>query len=58
MNFIDSIKERARQNIKTVVLPEASDLRIIKAAAIALKEKYANIILVGDEENIDRKSVV
>lgn len=52
MNFIDSIKERARQNIKTVVLPEASDLRIIKAAAIALKEKYANIILVGDEENI------
>lgn len=52
MNFIDSIKERARQSIKTIVLPEASDLRIVKAAHIALKEKYANIILVGDEENI------
>ncbi len=52
MNFIDSIKERARQNIKTIVLPEASDLRIIKAAAMALEEKYANIILVGNEESI------
>ena len=43
MNFIDSIKQRARQNIKTIVLPEASDLRIIKAAATAIQEKYANI---------------
>lgn len=52
MNFIDSIKQRARQNIKTIVLPEASDLRIIKAAATAIKEKYANIVLVGDEDSI------
>mgnify|MGYP001144126020 FL=1 len=52
MNFIDSIKQRARQNIKTIVLPEASDLRIIKAAAIAIQEKYANIVLVGDEDSI------
>jgi len=52
MNFIDSIKQRARQNIKTIVLPEALDLRIIKAAAIAIQEKYANIVLVGDEDSI------
>lgn len=52
MNFIDGIKERARQNIKTIVLPEASDLRTVKAAAMALEEKYANIVLVGDEESI------
>ncbi len=52
MNFIDSIKQRARQNIKTIVLPEASDLRIIKAAATAIQEKYANIVLVGDEDSI------
>ena len=52
MNFIDSIKQRAWQNIKTIVLPEASDLRIIKAAAIAIQEKYANIVLVGDEDSI------
>ena len=52
MNFRDSIKQRARQNIKTIVLPEASDLRIIKAAATAIQEKYANIVLVGDEDSI------
>lgn len=52
MNFIDSIKQRARQNIKTIVLPETLDLRIIKAAAIAIQEKYANIVLVGDEDSI------
>ncbi len=52
MNFIEGIKERARQNIKTIVLPEASDLRIVKAAAIAIDEKYANVVLVGDEDSI------
>ena len=41
MNFIESIKQRARKNIKTIVLPESSDVRVIKAAEIATKEKYA-----------------
>ena len=52
MNFIETIKERARQEIKTIVLPEAEDIRTLKATEIALKEKYANIILVGNEKNI------
>jgi phosphate acetyltransferase len=54
MNFIEQIKERARKQIKTIVLPEASDLRTLKATAIALKEEYANIILLGDEEAINK----
>ena len=54
MNFIDSIKERARKDIKTIVLPESSDLRVVKAAVIAVKEKYAKIILIGDEEKIKK----
>ena len=52
MRFIDEIKQRAKNNIKTICLPEASDLRTIEATSIALKEEYANIILVGDEEKI------
>lgn len=52
MNFIEGIKERARNDIKTIVLPEASDIRIIEAASIAIREKYAKIILLGDEVNI------
>lgn len=55
MNFIESIKERARKEIKTIVLPEAEDIRTLKATEIALKEKYANIILVGNEKNIEKK---
>lgn len=52
MNFIESIKERARKDIKTIVLPEAEDIRTLRGAEVALKEKYANIILVGHKEKI------
>lgn len=52
MNFIETIKERARQEIKTIVLPEAEDIRTLKATETALKEEYANIILVGNKEKI------
>ncbi|MBR3133281.1 MAG: phosphate acetyltransferase [Clostridia bacterium] len=49
MSFIDNLKIRAKQNIKTIVLPEATDIRVLKAAESIGKEKFANIILVGDE---------
>ena len=52
MNFIENIKDRARKQIKSIVLPEAEDLRILKAAEVALEEKYANIILIGNKEKI------
>lgn len=53
MNFIDSIKERAKKDMKKIVLPEAKDLRVIKAAATAIKECYAEVVLIGNEENIN-----
>ena len=56
MNFIENIKNRAKQEIKTIVLPEAEDIRTLKATQIALKEKYANIVLVGNEEKIKQKA--
>ena len=56
MNFIESIKNRAKKEIKTIVLPEAEDIRTLKATQIALKEKYANIVLVGNEEIIKQKA--
>lgn len=31
MAFIDNVKERAKQDIKTIVLPEAEDIRILEA---------------------------
>lgn len=56
MNFIENIKDRARQNIKTIVLPEAEDIRTLRATEVALKEKYANIILVGNKQEILEKA--
>ena len=56
MNFIERVKNRAKKEIKTIVLPEAEDIRTLKATQIALKEKYAHIVLVGNEEKIIQKA--
>lgn len=53
MNFIETIKERARQNIKTIILPETMDKRVLKAASICQKEGIAKIILIGEEEKVN-----
>ena len=50
MNFIDTIKSRAKKDIKTIVLPETEDVRVLQAAEKVLKEGFAKIILVGNEE--------
>lgn len=52
MNFIETVKNRAKQSIKTIVLPETNDIRTLTAASIVLKEKFANVILIGNVENI------
>ena len=54
MNFIETIKERAKQNIKKIVLPEGKDVRILKATSIALSEGFAEVVLVGNVEEINR----
>lgn len=55
MNFIEKIKLKAKQNKKTIVLPETMDNRILIAAKIILEEEIANIILIGNEEEIINK---
>lgn len=52
MSYIDLIKERARLDKKTIVLPESNDKRTLLAAAKIMEEGIANIIMVGDEEKI------
>lgn len=52
MSFIEEMKNKARTDIKTIVLPESTDERILEAANIILREGFANIILVGDEKQI------
>ena len=52
MNFIEEIKKRASNQIKTIVLPEATDIRILEATDIIGKEGFAKIILLGNESEI------
>ena len=53
MNFIDSIKERARNNIRKIVLPESMDERVLRAAQICAEEQLADIIVIGKKEEVD-----
>lgn len=52
MTFIDTMKEKARKDIKNIVLPEADDVRVLKATEMVLNEGFANIILIGDTDEI------
>lgn len=52
MNFIETIKQRAKSDIKRIVLPEGSDPRVTKAAKMILDEGIAEIILVGNKDEI------
>lgn len=54
MGFIDTIKARAKQNKKTIVLPESADIRTIEAASKVLAEGLADLIIVGKEAEINK----
>ncbi|MCQ2521436.1 MAG: phosphate acetyltransferase [Lachnospiraceae bacterium] len=52
MSYIDIIKDKARADKKTIVLPETTDKRTLIAAAHIIEEGIANVIMVGHEEKI------
>ncbi|WP_300763370.1 phosphate acetyltransferase [Helicobacter sp. UBA3407] len=56
MDFIQIIKEKARADTQTIVLPETNDLRTLQAAHSALQEKIAKIILIGEEAEIKQRA--
>ena len=53
MSFIEEMKKRAKTQIRTIVLPEAEDVRVLKATENVLKEGYAKIILVGNKDKVE-----
>ncbi len=57
MQFIENIKQRAKQDIKTIVLPEADDIRVLKATEQVTAQEYANVILIGNKEEIVKKAI-
>ena len=56
MSFIEEVKQRAKKELKTIILPEATDIRVLKATETVLKEGYAKIALIGNESEIVSKA--
>lgn len=52
MTFIEKIRNKAKQNLKTIVLPEGEEIRIIKAAEYLDAERLVIPILIGDNDRI------
>ncbi|MBE9467611.1 MAG: phosphate acetyltransferase [Bacteroidetes bacterium] len=52
MDLIQTIQEKAKKLNKRIVLPEGSEERTIKAADILIENKIAQIILIGNPDEI------
>jgi len=52
MELLDTIKQNARKHNKRIVLPEGYEERTIKAADIAIGEGLAQVILLGNPDDI------
>lgn len=50
--FIEAVKQKAKQQRKKIVLPESSDPRVVKAASIVVAENIADIVLIGNRDEI------
>jgi len=54
MDIIAKIRERARSNIKKIVLPEYNDSRVLEAANIIKQEGLADITILS-QDKVDQK---
>ena len=54
--FESMLIERARADRRRIVLPEADDDRILRAAATLLSREVADIVLLGDEAAVHRRA--
>lgn len=50
MDTINFIHERAKSKLKTIVLPEYEDTRVVEAAKIIEKKKLANVLLLTKDK--------
>lgn len=52
MDLIQNIKEEAKKKFKKIVLPEGHEERTLRAADIAIEEKIADIIILGEPDQV------
>lgn len=51
--IINSIIEKAKKDRKKIVLPEINDSRVLEAASIIDKEAIADVVLIGNDKEIN-----
>lgn len=56
MNLLESIRISAQNLDKTIILPEGTEERTLKAANTILAEEIASLILMGDKNEILKKA--
>lgn len=56
MDILNKIKVRAAENKKRIVLPEGTEERTLRAADEVLEEGFADIILIGNPNDIEKES--
>lgn len=54
MSFVNRVRLQAKKNVQTIVLPESTEPRTLEAANFVIKEKIANIILIGNPDLISQ----
>jgi len=52
IKLLAEMREKAKSRVKTIVLPESHDERVLKAAEILVKENFAEVYTLGNEEKI------
>ncbi|MCK8823962.1 phosphate acetyltransferase [Fuchsiella alkaliacetigena] len=53
MGFVEEIRKKASEDLQTIVLPEGTEPRMIKATPEILEEGIAEIILIGNEDELN-----
>lgn len=54
MSFIDNIIARAKEDKKRIVLPEATDARVLEAARKVTDAGIADVLLIGNKEEVEQ----
>jgi len=58
MHLVDQIKEKARKNLQTVVLPESYDERMLYAAEKIVAQGLAKLVILGDPARIQAEAAL
>lgn len=54
MSILENLINEAKKDRKRIILPESNDVRVLKAAELAAKEDFCEVILIGQEEKINK----